>query len=173
VSSPATVIELAIGMGQMVCACDPDEVRGRDEMFLAAYDGSVTEIPPFPGVSAGIVLAGSPKAGDLFLQADVERAGVRTPFDDAVGAGWRLVTNDPVALDRELADWFASIGGAVVAVGGSAELGDADGAYGTWFTEHGVTAALQRPDFVLFGTAVDATQTGELVRSLRDALQPT
>ena len=76
-----------------------------------------------------------------------------------------------MALDRELADWFAGIGGAVVAVGGSAELTDADGAYGAWFAEHAVAAALQRPDFVLFGTAVDATGTADLVRSLRHALQ--
>ena len=167
------VIELAIGMGRMVCACGPEEVRARDEMFLASYDGSVTDIPPFPGVSAGIILQGSPEAGDLFLQADVERDGVRTRFDDAVGAGWRLVTNSPVALDRELADWFASIGGAVVVVGGSAELTDADGAYGTWFAEHDVAAVLQRPDFVLFGTAADATGTADLVRSLRGGLQST
>ena len=167
------VIELAIGMGRMVCACGPEEVRAHDEMFLASYDGSVTDIPPFPGVSAGIILQGSPEAGDLFLQADVERDGVRTRFDDAVGAGWRLVTNSPVALDRELADWFASIGGAVVVVGGSAELTDADGAYGTWFAEHDVAAVLQRPDFVLFGTAADATGTADLVRSLRGGLQST
>jgi 2-polyprenyl-6-methoxyphenol hydroxylase-like FAD-dependent oxidoreductase len=167
------VIELAIDMGRMVCACDPEEVKARDEMFLGVYDASVTDIPPFPGVNAGIVLQGSPKAGELFLQADVERDGVRSRFDDAVGAGWRLVTNGPVALDPELAEWFAGIGGAVVAVGGSAELADADGAYGTWFTEHAVAAALQRPDFVVFGTAEDASRTAELVQSLRDALQCT
>src|SRR4029453_15419598 len=100
------VVELAIERGRLVCACNPEEVRARDEMFLTSYDGSITDIPPFPGVSAGVVMAGPPKAGELFVQAASQRDGVRPRFDDAFGAGWRLVTNRPVALDRDLADWF-------------------------------------------------------------------
>ena len=43
------------------------------------------------------------------------------------------------ALDRELADWFASIGGAVVARRRRVPSSpDVDGAYGTWFADHGV-----------------------------------
>ena len=87
------VIELAIEMGKMICACDPDDVRARDDMFLAGDDGSITDIPPFPGISEGIILPGTPRAGELFVQGDVARDGVRMRFDDAVGAGWRLVTD--------------------------------------------------------------------------------
>jgi hypothetical protein len=47
---------------------------------------------------------------------------------------------------------------------------DADGAYAAWFAEHGVVAALQRPDFSLFGTAAQLAEAPELVRSLRAAL---
>ena len=69
------VIELAIEMGKMICACDPDEVRARDDMFLAGDDGGITDIPPFPGISEGIVLPGTPRAGELFVQGDVARDG--------------------------------------------------------------------------------------------------
>ena len=100
------VIELAIEMGKMICACDPDEVRARDDMFLAGDDGSITDIPPFPGISEGIILPGTPRAGELFVQGDVARDGVRMRFDDAVGAGWRLVTDGTVAVDGDLAEWF-------------------------------------------------------------------
>jgi len=41
--------------------------------------------------------------------------GRRVRFDDAVGAGWRLVTLAEAALDPHLAGWFATIGGAVEA----------------------------------------------------------
>ena len=164
------VIELAIEMGKMICVCDPDEVRARDEMFLAVADDSITEIPPFPGISEGIILPGTPRAGELFVQADVERDGVRSRFDDAVGAGWRLVTDGPAAVDGTLAEWFTSIGGAVVAVGGESALTDVDGAYGRWFTEHGVIAALQRPDFVLFGTAEAPSDVDGLLRALQGRL---
>jgi hypothetical protein len=163
------VIELAIEMGRMICACDPDEVRARDDMFLAGDDGRITEIPPFPGISEGIILPGTPRAGELFIQADVERDGARMRFDDAVGAGWRLVTDGHVAVDRTLAQWFTSIGGAVVAAG-EAALIDVDGAYARWFAEHGVIAALQRPDFVLFGTAEAPPDVDGLLLALQERL---
>jgi hypothetical protein len=91
-------------------------------------------------------------------------------FDDAVGAGWRLVTYGQVAVDRNLAQWFASIGGAVVAVAGESALTDVDGAYARWFAEHGVIAALQRPDFVLFGTAEAPSDVDGLLRALQERL---
>src|SRR4029078_1650773 len=164
------VIDLAIEMGKMICACEPDEVRARDEMFLTGDDGGITAIPPFPGISDGIVHAGSPKAGQLFGQGDVVRDGLRTRFDDAVGAGWRLVTHGTVPVDAALANWFATIGGAVVAVGGESGLLDVDGTYARWFAVNGVTAALQRPDFALFGTAARPSDVDALLRSLQGQL---
>jgi FAD binding domain len=164
------VIDLAIDMGKMICVCDIEEVRARDEMFLAGYDGGVTAIPPFPGISEGIVLPRSPKAGELFVQGDVGRDGQRMRFDDAVGAGWRLVTHGPVAVDAALAEWFTGIGGAVVAVGGEPGLVDVDGTYGRWFAVNGVSAALQRPDFALFGTATGPSEVDVLLRTLQARL---
>jgi 2-polyprenyl-6-methoxyphenol hydroxylase-like FAD-dependent oxidoreductase len=164
------VIELAIDMGKLICASDPEEVSGRDEMFLAGFDGNLTDIPPFPGISDGIVLSGSPHAGELFLQAEVECGGARVRFDDAVGAGWRLVTNEPVSLEADVAEWFAGIDGAVVPVGGPGGVDDIDGAYGRWFAEHGVVAVVQRPDFVIFGTSKELSEVSGLIDSLRRAL---
>src|SRR4029078_12244123 len=135
------VIDLAIEMGKMICACDPEEVRARDEMFLTGYDGGVTAIPPFPGIGDGIVLPGSPKAGELFVQGDVGRDGLRMRFDDAVGAGWRLVTHGTVAVDAALTNWFESIGGGGVPIGDQPGLDDIDGVYRRWFAAHGVGAA--------------------------------
>ena len=164
------VIDLAIEMGQIICVSDPQKARARDEMFLAGFDGSVADVPPFPGVSEGIILPGTARAGELFVQADVERDGVRSRFDDAVGAGWRFVTDGPIAVDGTLAQWFASIGGTVVAVGGDSGLTDVDGAYGHWFAKHDVVAALQRPDFVLFGTAETPSHVDGLLRVLQSQL---
>jgi 2-polyprenyl-6-methoxyphenol hydroxylase-like FAD-dependent oxidoreductase len=164
------VIELAIDMGKMICASSPEEVSGRDEMFLAGYDGSLVDIPPFPGISEGVILAGSPQAGSLFLQADVARDDVRLQFDDTVGAGWRLLTNGPAVLDTDTADWFEGIDGVVAQIGGPDGLDDVDGAYGRWFAEYGVVAVLQRPDFVVFGTATEPSEVSRLVDSLKRVL---
>lgn len=167
-----SVIELAIDMGRMICVADPDEAAARDEALLGAYDGSLVEVPPMPPIVEGVVLDGSPCAGELFVQADVERAGVRARFDDAVGAGWRLVTIVEPRIDSDLAAWFAGIGGAVVTVGSTTgTVVDVDGTYTAWFADHGVVAALQRPDFVLFGTASEAEEIPGLLRALDMTLQ--
>ena len=87
-------------------------------------------------------------------------------FDEVHGAGWRLVTDrsaEPV-LPGALADWFGSIGGAVV------DLGDTAPALSAWFAEHGVRWALQRPDFHLYGTAEDVAGASDLVDHLRHRL---
>ena len=52
-------------------------------------------------------------------------------------------------------------------VGDGGDLEDADGSYGTWFTHNDVAVALQRPDFHLYGTAVDGPGAVGLLRALR------
>jgi 2-polyprenyl-6-methoxyphenol hydroxylase-like FAD-dependent oxidoreductase len=152
-----TVIELAIEMGKMICVADPAEAAARDEALLALYDGSITEVPPFPGIADGVVLSGSPHAGELFLQADLAHNGTRARFDDVVGAGWRLVTiADPAEIDHDLVEWFGRIGGRIVPIDANPEVVDIDGAYRKWFADHDATTALQRPDFSLFGTSLDS-----------------
>jgi hypothetical protein len=75
-------------------------------------------------------------------------------------------------MDADLSDWFASIGGRVVSIGSdAAAVVDVDDAYRKWFAERGVVAALQRPDFALFGTATETAQIAALVHGLRDVLQ--
>jgi hypothetical protein len=81
-----------------------------------------------------------------------------------------LTVADGAVIAGDLRDWFMSIGGVVVPLGGGGVV-DSDGAYRAWFADHGVVAALQRPDFAVFGTATDAACTNDLLRSLRDALR--
>jgi len=165
------VIELAMDMGKLICVDDPTEAAARDEAFLATYDGSITDVPPFPPIADGVVLHGSPGAGDLFIQAEVDGPGGRMRFDDAVGAGFRLVTSAEPVLDRDTADWFAGIGGTVVTLGcGDSRLYDTDGAYRAWLAEHIAVAVLQRPDFTVFGTAATPADVSPLLRALRSAV---
>jgi flavoprotein hydroxylase len=165
------VIELAMDMGKLICVADPAEAAARDEAFLATYDGSVTDVPPFPPITDGVVLTGSPGAGALFIQGEVESPGARMRFDDAVGAGFRLITTADPILDQDTSDWFASIGGSVVTLGcGASKLIDADGAYRSWLADHIAVAVLQRPDFAVFGTAATPSDITPLLRGLRSAI---
>jgi hypothetical protein len=75
-----------------------------------------------------------------------------------------VMIGSDTALDPAARAWFESIGGRIVA------LPRPDATYGSWFAEHAVTCALQRPDFHLYGTATTATDASALLHDLRNHL---
>ena len=170
----AAVIDFSIELGKVICVDDPLQATARDEVMSAGLvAGEVTLVPELPGIDDGLIDRASPHAGRLFVQGFMESRGQRIRFDDAVGAGWRLVTTTRCAdVDLSVATWFASIGGRIVQVGDDSTLSDPDGTYKDWFATHGVVAVLQRPDFYVYGTAVDAPGAVALLRRLRSDLTP-
>ena len=120
-------------MGKLICVADPDEAAARARRSSPPTTGPHRH-PAVPADRPRGDLAGSPCAGELFIQAEVEADGRQVRFDDAVGAGWRLVTLAEPALDPDLAEWFATIGGAAVALGcGDQSPRDVDRTYRAWF----------------------------------------
>lgn len=159
--SAVAAIDFSIELGQVICVPDPAEAAARDEAMAAAVTGEVAEVPGLPGLVDGLLLAGTPQAGEAFPQADL---GGRW-FDDVHGAGWRLVTDeagDAAAerLDPELVAWFAALGGTVVG------LADEAPALSAWLAAHDVRWALQRPDFHVYGTAPDVVGAADLLADL-------
>lgn len=124
-----TYIELAIGMGRVVCAQDPEIAAQRDAMMLAQRAAGATPLPPAQPApfAAGCVLAGSPGAGGLFPQPVVD--GQR--LDDVLGDGpWLL---DAASIDAPRLAQFRD-------------------ALAAWLDERGVQAVLVRPDRYVFGS---------------------
>jgi hypothetical protein len=160
--SARQAIEFSVELGKIICIPDPAEAAQRDEAMAVLVGPEPAEAPSLPGIETGIIDPSSPHAGTLFVQGIV---GGRL-FDDVHGAGWRLVTigSEPVAPDPETSRWFASIGGRTVTVPGD------DPVYGRWFAEHKSTAALQRPDFYLYGTAAGPADAAALLDHLRTRL---
>jgi flavoprotein hydroxylase len=157
-------IEFAMELGKIICIADPVQAAARDQAMAASVGPDPSEVPPLPPIQAGIIDPRSPQAGQLFPQGRV--AGKL--FDDMYSAGWRLITlGDTPKIDDEVARWFDTIGGRVVTVPAD------DPVYGIWFTAQTCTAALQRPDFHLYGTAADPSQTGALLSGLRDQILQT
>jgi hypothetical protein len=163
VPSARQAIEFSIELGKIICVPDPEAAAERDEAMAPLVGPEPTDAPPLPGIEAGMIDPDSPHAGVLFVQSTV--GGRR--FDDVHGAGWRLISLDhePLELDPEVKRWFASIGGRVVAVPAG------DPVHGRWFAEHDATAALQRPDFHLYGTAASPAATAALIDHLRTRLE--
>ncbi len=160
-------IEFAMELGKVICVADPDEAAARDEAMASAVGPEPSDVPDLPGPEAGVIHSDSPHAGQLFVQP---RSGGRL-LDDVHGAGWQLVTVDKPHVDKPHVDnahgldprtvkWFESIGGRVVT------LDRTDPVSTDWFAERGVTWALQRPDFYLYGTATDAAGASSLLSDL-------
>jgi 2-polyprenyl-6-methoxyphenol hydroxylase-like FAD-dependent oxidoreductase len=170
----AAVIGLSMELGEIICVPDAAQAAARDATMLAARrDDEITEPPPLPALDGGVCHPASPHAGRLFVQGDVTAGGRRVRFDDHAGAGWRLVARPDIARsDPGLSAWFERIGGSVVRVGDGGDVGDPEGTYDAWFAGHQAVAALQRPDFHLYGTAADAAGVVDLLGHLRRTLDP-
>ncbi|WP_103356019.1 hypothetical protein [Amycolatopsis sp. CA-128772] len=80
-----------------------------------------------------------------------------------VGDGFHVVTLDPDAVG----DLPVDVGLCVIAEGG---VTDVDGVYPSWFSEHGCTTAVVRPDGYVFGTARDATELTRVLAELGERL---
>lgn len=164
-------IAFSVELGAVICIADPDEAAARDAAMAAGVDGSVSEAPPMPGIEAGILHPASPRAGSVAPQAAVEGEW----FDDRYGSGWRLVSTDRPGSLAALAAGdpgatavlaaFDGIGGTVV------ELGDVDHDLATWLGDDS-TWLLQRPDFHVYGTAIDAAGALDLLTDLHARLAP-
>lgn len=160
-----SVIELAIGMGRVVCATDPQVAAERDARMMAQAAAGKRPMPPAAagGIAAGLILAESPGAGDLFPQPWAE-PGLK--LDDVLGPGAWLISRGDIpqaqagaipmtALgidDPRLAPFRAEIDG--------------------WLAARGAQAVLVRADRYVFGTG-DAGDLAEAFRrSARAEPQP-
>ncbi|TQL52573.1 bifunctional 3-(3-hydroxy-phenyl)propionate/3-hydroxycinnamic acid hydroxylase [Subtercola boreus] len=169
------IIEAAIEIGRLVCELDPHKAAERDVALRSERnDPLLTPVePPQPRLGEpSLTRSGDAWAGRLSVQARVEADGVTGLFDDVQGGRWQLVTleADPsAAVPPDLARWFRSIGGTISSVSADGLLRDADGAYRTWFENHGCSVVLSRPDFYIYGTGL-AADVVPLLESLRGAL---
>ena len=103
------LIDFAIELGRIICVADPEDAAARDAVMAPAVGDEPTPAPPLPPIETGLIAAGTPAAGELFLQARVGNS----LFDDLHGTGWRLVTVDDPApvIGGETRRRFAGIGG--------------------------------------------------------------
>ena len=151
-----TYIELAIGMGRVVCTQDPAIAAQRDAGMLAQRAAGVPPLPPAAPapLASAAVLAGSSGAGALFPQPVCPAAG---RLDDAIGEGPWLIAREPCP---EAVDFAIALSDPRVAPFAQ----DLD----SWLERHGASAVLVRPDRYVFG----AGEPAELAAAYRHALRP-
>jgi len=130
-------IELAIGMGRVVCTLDPEAAAQRDAAMLAPGRSPVMPDPTPPVLSDGHVSTGAPAAGGLFVQTWADGRGL----DDVLGPGAWLIVREPVA----------PVPGLSVVSLADARLAGHRKALAAWLGRHGAEAVLVRPDRYVFG----------------------
>jgi len=137
-------IELAIGMGRVVCTRDPDAAAQRDSAMLAAQASGAPALPamtPSPFAS-GCLLAGSAGAGELFPQPTVGQGAARLRMDDRLGdEAWLIV--------RAGAD--GTTAGVRLLGLDAEELAPFRPALLAWLDRRQAEAVLVRPDRYVFG----------------------
>lgn len=166
----ATVItHMSMGLGAIANMHDPEAAAQRDAAFKA---GQAPPPPAMPTVTDGVVHhqpdgAVAPPAGSLVPQGRVTAGGRSGRFDDIVGRGFALVSTVDVAsaLTGEQRRFLDELGCRVVRLG--TDVTDNDGVHTAYLDQLGAVAYLARPDYVLFGAAGDAGETGALVDELR------
>ena len=168
-------IAMSVELGKVICISDEAEARARDEVLLSvAADPSAPPVePPLPNLGPGIHegaegAAGQEAAGSLFPQGRTAD-GARL-LEDTLSPGFVLyaLEADPrQLLDDQTHAYLGELECALVSLEGS---GEDQRIYRDWFSAHGCTVALVRPDFYVFGTAATAAETRTLVHRLRAAL---
>ena len=151
--------------GQGDLRAGPGRGGGRDEAMAAAYDGGVSEDRACPGSRAASSHAGTPLAGELFPQGDLDGRW----FDDVHGVGL-AARHRRSGLDRSRSGARRLVRDHRRRRRRTSAASATDLA--AWFETHDVRWALQRPDFYLFGTATDLDGAAALLSDLRRQLRP-
>lgn len=173
-----TVIERAVALGKVVCITDPVQAAKRDEAILS---GTAPPIPPFPGLTGGVLhraVDGSVdvRVGQLALQARVRFGDETGRFDDVLGSGWCILTLDQSVDDslsveqRAFAERIKARRVAMCRDGSGVQ--DIDGAYRTYMDGLGAKALIVRPDFYIFAAAASLEEVPALLDDLREQLAP-
>jgi len=154
------LIELAIGMGRVVCTLDREAATARDRDMLAQRAAGAAPLPPLRTAPfrEGCLLAGSPGAGTLFPQPTSGDGAERRRLDDALGEGPWLIARQSAPAELDI----------VARTLDDPALAPFHPGLARWFEAHNVPAVLVRPDRYVFGTGEPAT----LAAAWRAALTP-
>ena len=173
------VTERGIELGQVQTVRDPVAAAERDRRLIAQR--AETQKPAhirLPGLAEGFLAPHSgPGRGELSVQGFVDDGAKRGRLDSVVGHGFHLLVTAALLPEVERGGTAAALRAAGVAVVGLANqpgtdgtVVDVDGTYQAWFAGHRWVAVAVRPDFYVYGTAIDALSTQVIADDLVNAL---
>ncbi|HEX4302523.1 MAG TPA: bifunctional 3-(3-hydroxy-phenyl)propionate/3-hydroxycinnamic acid hydroxylase [Rhizomicrobium sp.] len=143
------LVELAIGMGRVVCTLDKDAAAARDAGMLASRASGAPPLPPLQPapLASDCILAGTPAAGTLFPQPTHGQGADRLRMDDLLGDGAWLIARH---------GFGATTPGLRIVACDHETLAPFRAALDKWLGKFGADAVLVRPDRIVFGTGAPA-----------------
>ncbi|MCU1758438.1 bifunctional 3-(3-hydroxy-phenyl)propionate/3-hydroxycinnamic acid hydroxylase [Pseudomonas sp. 14P_8.1_Bac3] len=171
------VIEASMAMGKVVCVSDPVKAAERDAAYLS---GNVAPLPPFPGLTDGLLQEEGQLRGILGVHGSIEIGGKVGRYDDVIGRGFHLLVSgdeDPLAqLDTQLLTFISEYDLKVVRLATVADSAkgiyrDVSGKYLQFMAEAGLKALVVRPDYYCYGGVAELSALPKLLDSLRQQLQ--
>lgn len=138
-------IDLAVELGAVIQATDPEVAAERDRRFLQGE----TKVFEFPRPGLGPGLHRGPLGGTLFPQPRLADGRL---LDEAIGDGFAVIGRGEVldAVDAATRERWSAAGAAV--------LRDPGGALAEWAQAHDAAVVVLRPDRYLLGAARDADE---------------
>jgi hypothetical protein len=158
---------------------DPVIAAERDRRLIAERAaGHIPDKIRLPGLTDGFLATHSgPGRGELSVQGVVDEGSGPKRLDQIVGHRFHLLVTAAVLPELQDHEYVAALRAAGVAVIGLANqpgtdgtVFDVHGTYQHWFAEHRCVAVAVRPDFYVYGTAVDVSSARALVDELVAAL---
>jgi 3-(3-hydroxy-phenyl)propionate hydroxylase len=147
-------IELAVRLGDIIQATDPDKARERDERFREG--GPEIFAFPSPKLGPGVLTGESSVVGQPFPQPQLTDGRW---LDELVGDQFAVVARDALLSEVSAVRRQAWTAAGVVSLA-------CDAAFAPWFDQHGVNAVLLRPDRYVMGTADSAVALDALTTAL-------
>ncbi|MFM9927257.1 bifunctional 3-(3-hydroxy-phenyl)propionate/3-hydroxycinnamic acid hydroxylase [Variovorax sp. H27-G14] len=172
-------------LGQIIGERDPVRAAERDRGLRAAQGGQVhvqLRQSLFPGVHHGLIDRDAAPNGTPFpqpvcrTQAQTQTQDDAQMLDDLLEGGFLLVLRDApdAPTFSAWAQALEALHARAVSIGaaepvnplasGVTRLIESDGIVARWFAQHACSAALVRPDHIVYGVAQDAAQTTALLQ---------
>jgi 3-(3-hydroxy-phenyl)propionate hydroxylase/flavoprotein hydroxylase len=171
------VIEASMAMGKVVCVSDPVKAAERDAAYLS---GNVAPLPPFPGLTDGLLQEDGQLRGILGVHGSIEIDGKVSRYDDVIQRGFHLLVRgdeDPLALlDAQQLNFIRDYGLQVVRLAPQADSAkgiyrDVSGKYLQFMAEAGLKVLVVRPDYYCYGGVAELSALPKLLTSLSHQLQ--
>jgi 3-(3-hydroxy-phenyl)propionate hydroxylase len=141
-----TTIAMAIMMGQTVCITDPEAAAERDKQMIAARAAGISPDgnPQFPPITDGVIITGTPGAGNYFPQS-LALGETVIKQDDLLGSNAWLICKKPFVSST-------TVSGLQIINLIDPSMQPFQESITQWLDDHDVEAVIVRSDRYVFGT---------------------